>query len=87
MLDGHECLIIVERLEGDVDDTDRRRVGKVRGAPREAQRMGAIDDQEATGDQNAGALIVDVELHASPDVRLDGEGEHPDGTRTHPLLQ
>jgi hypothetical protein len=87
MLDGHECLIVAEWLEGDVDDTDRCRVQPVRGAPREAQHMGAIDGQEASGDQNAGARIVDVELHASPDAGLDGEGDNPDRTRTHPLRQ
>lgn len=43
MLDGHECLIVAERREGDVDDTDRCRVRPVRVAPREAQQVRAVD--------------------------------------------
>ena len=43
MLDGHQCLVVTDGCEGDVDDTVRCRVRPVGVAPREAQQVRAVD--------------------------------------------
>src|SRR5882757_7522762 len=49
--------------------------------------MRAFDGEELSGDQNAGAGMVDVEAHGSPDPGFDGDGDTSVRTRTHPVRQ